>query len=94
MRKILRKILGVFAAVWFIALLVAGFLAYFVTSSNGTGPVDGLGRPLSEAPMLMRIVFGQEHTWAGGVWFVADMVIFWGSIAFAVNASTWLEDKR
>jgi hypothetical protein len=94
MHKLLCKILGVFAAVWFIALFVAGFLAYFVSSSNGAGPVDGLGRPLSEAPILMRLFFGQEGTWAGGLWFVFDMCIFWGSIMIAVKASTWLKEAK
>lgn len=81
MRAALKRILTAVAVLWFIGLLVLGFLAYFVTS---VGPSDGLGRHLSEAPMLMRILFGQERMWAGWAWFAADMAVFWGSIAAAV----------
>jgi hypothetical protein len=88
-----RNILVPLGICWFIALFVAGFLAYFV-STTGTPPTDGLGRPLSEAPLLMRLLFGQERMWAGWVWFLAEMVIFWGSIALAVNISKWLDDDR
>jgi hypothetical protein len=91
MKPTLRKLLVPVGVCWFIALFVCGFLAYFV-SSTGSPSTDGLGRPLSEAPILMRFIFGQERMWAGWAWFVADMVIFWGSIAVAANISTWLED--
>ncbi len=81
MKKLLRKILAPVDIIWFIALFVAGFLAYFVSSAGPNGPCDGLGRPLTQAPMVMRIFFGQEGMWTGWLWFTGDMVIFWGSIA-------------
>jgi len=92
MKAALRKILVPVGVIWFIALFVAGFMAYFVSSAGPSGPCDGLGRPLSQAPMLMRIFFGQERMWAGWLWFAGDMVLFWGSIAVAINLGKWLED--
>ncbi len=93
MRATLRRVLVPIGICWFIVILVAGFLAYFV-STAGSPPTDGLGRQLSDAPLLMRVFFGQERMWAGWAWFAADMVIFWGSIALAVNISKWLDDSR
>jgi hypothetical protein len=59
-------------------LLIAGFLAYFITSSSNGVIIDGLGRLLSESPLLLRMIFGQDRLWAGLGWFIADMIIFWG----------------
>ena len=92
MKAALKKILVPIGIIWFIALLIAGFLAYFVTSSGPNGMMDGLGRPLKEAPSLMRFFFGQERLWAGFGWFFGEMLIFWGSIAAASAISKWLED--
>lgn len=92
MKALLRKILVPIGVIWFIALFVAGFMAYLVSSAGPDGPCDGLGRSLTQAPMLMRIFFGQEHMWAGWLWFVGDMVVFWGSVALAVNVGKWLEE--
>ncbi|MDO9541005.1 MAG: hypothetical protein Q7J98_01610 [Kiritimatiellia bacterium] len=92
MKATLRKILFPVGVIWFIGLFIAGFLAYFVTSAGPNGATDGLRRTLSEAPMLMRIVFGQDRMWAGWEWFLGDMVVFWGSITVAVNISKWMED--
>jgi len=92
MKKLLRKILMPVGVVWFIGLFIVGFLAYFCVSSGPNGPCDGLGRPLADAPMLMRIFLGQEIMWAGWFWFAGDMVIFWGSIAIAISLAKWLED--
>ena len=87
MRAVIKNTLKIVGVVWFIGLFIFGFLAYFVTSA---GPSDGLGRPLSQAPILMRMLFGQERMWAGWGWFAVDMVVFWGSIAAAVETSKWL----
>jgi len=94
MKKSLRIIFGVLGFVWFITLLVVGFLAYFVSSAKNGVPVDGLGRQISEAPFLMRFMFGQEKMWAGWMWFFIDMVAFWGSVAIVVHIGRWLEDKK
>lgn len=62
--------------------LGAGFVAYFVTSTDpATGGVfDGLGRRLTQSPLFMRLIFGQERLWAGWLWFVVDMLVFWGAV--------------
>ena len=92
MKKLLRKVMVPFGAIWLIGLFIAGFLAYFVSSAGPSGPCDGLGRPLSQVPMLIRIFFGQERMWAGWLWFAGDMALFWGSIALAINLAKWLKN--
>ena len=42
--------------------------------------IDGLGRPLSESPLLLRMIFGQDRLWPWLGWFIADMIIFWGGV--------------
>jgi len=78
---VLKAVLGGVAAVWFLADFVYVWFGYFVTSRGPDGLHDGLGRHLSQAPMLMRIFFNQDRMWAGWSWFFADMVIVWGSLA-------------
>ncbi len=90
MRTLLKKTLAVIGVLWFIALFVLGFLAYSVTAK---GPCDGLGRPLTEAPTLMRIFFAEDRMWAGWRWFVGDMVIFWVSVAIMVSIFNRLDSK-
>jgi hypothetical protein len=85
-RPTAAKILTAITAVWAIALFVWGFLAYIVVSMGPSGPVDGLGRSLVKAPMLMRIFAGQDRLWPGWFWFVSDLVVFWGSVA----AISWI----
>lgn len=80
-RKIAERVLFGIGVLWIIALFVCGFLAYLVTRREPSGWVDGLGRPLTEAPMLARIFFGQERLWPGWSWFAIDLVVFWGSLA-------------
>ena len=60
-----------------ITVVVAAFLGYFVSDTSGH---DGLGRQLYPAPLLMRIFFGQERYWAGWLWFVGDLLWFWGGL--------------
>ena len=93
MKVTLHKILFPVGLIWFIGLFIAGFLAYFVSSAGPSGPCDGLGRPLSQAPMVTRIFLGQERMWAGWLWFAGDMVLFWGSIALAINLAKWLKNQ-
>lgn len=89
----LRRIFPKLVIAWFIALFIAGFLAYMVSSSGPGGPHDGLGRPLSVSPWAMRFFFGQDHLWAGWGWFVGDMAIFWGSIALGLMIWKRLEKE-
>ena len=90
--KTLRKIVVPVAVIWFAALLIAGFLAYFVTFKGVNGATDGLGRSLSETPAAVRFIFGQERMWAGWIWFLVDMLIFWGSVLMTVKVSRRLQD--
>ena len=84
MQKLITK--GIYGAVILvaIALLILGFLAYFVSSfdkASGTWS-DGLGRTLVQTPALIRLVFGEERLYPGWKWFILDMIVFWGVIAF------------
>lgn len=88
-----KKALSIFAAIWFISLFICGFLAYMTSSSNADGPCDGLGRHLTPAPALMRVIFGQRRMWAGWGWFIGDMTIFWGSIAIVANVGKQADSK-
>ena len=89
----LKKALSIFAIIWFLALFVCIWLGYGITSPDSDGLRDGLGRHLSEAPILMRIFFGQDRMWAGWGWFIGDLAIFWGSIAITINVAKHFEDE-
>ncbi len=91
MKSHLKRFLGPFAVIWFISLFVAGFLAHLVTKVGADGPTDGLGRSLSLAPTVLRIIVGEDKMWAGWGWFLADMTIFWGSIGITARIRTWLD---
>ena len=67
-------------------LLVCGFIAYFITKIDiHTREIyDGFGRILTESPVLIRFIFGQDRLWPGWGWFIGDMVIFWGGIGIAM----------
>jgi hypothetical protein len=91
MKSLLRKSVIVLGVIWIITLFIAGFLAYFVTLDGPNGGItDGLGRKLTEAPLLMRIVFGQERFWTGFGWFFGDIVIFFGSIGILFGSQNRL----
>jgi hypothetical protein len=87
----MRKIIGVIGGALMIAMFFAGLVAYFVYRTDPATNImyDGFGRPLSEAPFLMRLVFGQERLWAGWLWFVGDMVIFWGGFFVGCGLASW-----
>jgi hypothetical protein len=89
----LRRITTFLLGSWLIALFISGFLAYFVTSHNEAGICDGLGRNLSEAPILARIFFGQDRMWAGWGWCIGDMVIFGGRVAAATGIFSRMDSK-
>lgn len=76
----MRKLIGYAGIAGLGMIVVLGFLAYFVTSVDQPGSVryDGLGRPLSNSPLFMRMFFGQEREWVGWSWFFVDMMVFWG----------------
>jgi hypothetical protein len=82
----IRKAAVVLGVALGIVAFVAAFIAYFVTRVGPSGAMlDGFGRPLSESPLLMRLIFDQERLWAGWFWFGADMVFFWGGLAIAYS---------
>lgn len=78
----MRKLIGYLGIAIIIAELIAGFIAYFVFSFDPQTKTiyDGFGRKLSESPLLMRLIFGEDRLWAGWKWFVGDLVIFWSGI--------------
>lgn len=71
--------LGVFAA---------GFLAYFVSAREDGYRVDGLGRVLVASPALARVLLGADREWAGGQWFLLDVLWFFGGLSLAVKLSS------
>lgn len=85
-RTSMRKLVGYSGAILVLALLIMGFFAYFVRSVDPVTHVwyDGLGRRLSDAPLIARLIFGSERDWAGWTWFLVDMVVFWGGFGIAV----------
>jgi hypothetical protein len=87
----MRNIVGWCGATMIGVVFIGGFLAYLVSSFDPQTKIfaDGLGRPLSESPVLMRLIFGQERLWAGWSWFLADMVIFWSAIGAGIKLAGW-----
>jgi hypothetical protein len=85
-----RKFVGVVGLLLIAAILVAGFLAYFVVSFDQTSRTwfDGLGRPLSKAPILVSWLHDQRE-WPGLAWFLTDLIVFWGGGAVAVTMLRW-----
>lgn len=80
MKKPVSRIVYGVVILWIVAALVLSFVAYFFSSfdqASGTW-FDGLGRPLVQAPALIRAVFGAERLYPGAAWFITDMVAFWG----------------
>ena len=87
----MRKIVGGIGAGIMVAVSIAAFMAYFVYDMNPTNNVihDGFGRPLSECPFLIRLIFEEDRLWAGWLWFVGDMVIFWGGLLIGFTLANW-----
>ncbi len=87
----MRKAIGWVGVVIIVCILVAGFVAYFVTSLDPRTKIayDGFGRPLCESPWFMHLIFGQDRLWAGWLWFLGDIVIFWGGAGLGINLAGW-----
>jgi hypothetical protein len=68
-----------------VSVFIAGFIAYFTFRVDPhTGiTYDGFGRQLCKSPWIVKLVLQEGH-WAGWIWFVVDLVIFWSCIAFGV----------
>lgn len=87
----MRKIVGWFGAAIIACVVIAGFIAYFVyrTDPDTNIMYDGFGRRLSESPFFVRWFFGQERLWAGWLWAIGDMVIFWGGLFIGTLLAGW-----
>jgi hypothetical protein len=85
----MRKLFGYLGVAIIICEIIAAVIAYFVVSVDPhTGMTfDGFGRQLSESPILMRLIFGQDRLWPGWKWFVLDLIIFWGGIVSGINVA-------
>ncbi len=85
MKKIVSYIANFIAIVMGISAFVLGFMAYFVKSINNTSGIfyDGFGRQLYEAPTLLQIILPIEPMWAGFVWFILDLIVFFGLLVSA-----------
>jgi hypothetical protein len=84
-RTLLKNLLTIASALIGIAVFVAAFMAYFVTSGDRSTRqiLDGLGRPLAPTPLFFRFFFGAERMWAGMSWFLLDFIWFFGGIYLA-----------
>ena len=67
MNKLIAKSLYGPVVIGAIAVLIAGFLAYFVHSYQSWDNTvhDGLNRLLKPAPFIARFVFGTDAMWYG-----------------------------
>jgi hypothetical protein len=86
----MRKFIGWLGVAIIVSAFVAGFFAYFIFRLDPlTGIIyDGFGRPQYESPWIIRIVLQEGH-WAGWTWFIADMFIFWSSLAVGITLARW-----
>ena len=85
MRKIKNIIAIIFGAPLLIIPNVLGFLAYFVRKTDQTGTlIDGLGRELFLTPGFIRLFFHSDSLWPGFLWFIADTIIYFGSMGLGI----------
>lgn len=70
-----------------LSALAAGFMAYFLYHTNPETNImyDGFGRQLSETPLPVRWIFGQDRVWAGWPWSILDLIVFFGGMAGGVG---------
>jgi hypothetical protein len=66
-------------------LFITAFMAYFITNIKSGVFYDGLGRILVPSPVIVRLVFGEERLWPGWIWFIIDMVVFWGTVLIGIG---------
>ena len=87
----MRKAIGWVGVAFILCAIIAGFIAYFVFSFDPQTKVtfDGFGRQLSESPWFLRLILGQDRLWAGWIWFIADIIIFWSVIGIGISLSKW-----
>ncbi len=90
----MRTLAGIAGGMIFLALLYLGVMAYFVVGLGPDGAlVDGLGRPLVEAPLFIRMTGISQF--AGWIWWFVDMVVFWPLVLLAVTLlAAWARDPK
>ena len=88
---IMRRAMRWLGVAMIIGPFLAAFIGYFVFRFDPQTKIvyDGFGRQVSESPWFMRLIFGQERLWAGWVWFIGDLIIFWGSIWLGIKLAAW-----
>lgn len=92
----MRKLVGCIGAIVCLFLFVVGFLAYFVTYADPVTGIwyDGVGRQLSQAPLIARFILGQERLWAGWEWFAFDLAAFWGVVGLGSIIANYVFDEQ
>lgn len=89
--QIIRKMALVMGSIILISIFIAGIAAYYITTTDPQTHLmyDGFGRGLSETPFFIRMLFGQDRLWAGWLWFIGDMIIFWGGLGVGFSLVTF-----
>lgn len=87
----MRKAIGWLEIAIIACVFITGFIAYFVFSFDPRTKItfDGFGCQLYESLWFMRLIFGQNRLRAGWVWFIGDIIIFWGGIEFGISLAGW-----
>lgn len=82
MKKIASKLIFAIVVIGGTILFILGFLAYFKIDKHLDGTIyDGLGRQLDFCPPIISFVFWNSGLWAGWMWFIVDIVFFFGLIS-------------
>ena len=78
----MRKVSLVLGIGIIVAVLVCGFIAYYVRTADSSGATyDGFGRSLIPYPSLVRVIsMGKLDSWSGWGWRLVDIVIFGSGI--------------
>jgi len=87
------KTIKIICGIWLVVVLILAFLAYSVRGTDSGTWTDGLGRPLSDTPLFMRLFTGGSTEWAGWGWYLFDMVFFWGSVGTAMTVLSKSSDE-
>jgi hypothetical protein len=77
----MKKIITIFGIGIIVIVFIYAFLLYFVTYTKNGEIYDGVGRLLTESPLIIRVIFGHDRLWAGLLWFISDWIVIFGGIA-------------
>lgn len=81
----MRKISNYIGGAVLVLVSLYAIAAYFVMYKSGGQWLDGLGRHLGPSPWFLRLVLGEDRLWAGPLWFVVDLSVFWGGVLLAIT---------